>query len=579
MFVCCPSEYKLSCCNGISNCNGSNATFKNFTKCTDEHDIGCLAGFYKYNNTVLGCPKGFYCPNKRSCIIPCTKGAYCPGSILTIPDNKTIIDCMNSVSCCFILGKVSKSKLINGKLLCPGMKYDKKCPKLSHCPNTVTKIKCLKGYYCPIGSTKVLRCSAFVDCTFGTENSENWTGIIIIIILLLLLLIYLAYRYKQLACLANLSTNFKVYAPNRNVSNSAVLLDIVSNNFSIKCLTEKKMKMDIGFTNLTLQLKYRKLLSNTCGSFKHGEFTAVMGPSGCGKTTLLNVLMGNCHGKVTGDITINNRNVENLKHYKRSIGFAPQDDVMHRLLTPREVLTYQAKLRLPSDYDDRIITDSITEILVILGLSSISDDIIGDEETRGISGGQRRRVNIGMELAADPSVLFLDEPTSGLDSSTSLEILRLLREIAEQMKLTIVCVIHQPRYEVFTMFHKVLLLGESGKVFYQGQVNEAQNYFETLGYEFPTMSNPADFILDVVNGTSVSTLFSKFELPEIWEEKCPISDVDTEDETALNVANQVFDSNLKALKMNVIITSNMLFQQRSWSVNFGNVTIAQSFFR
>ena len=113
------------------------------------------------------------------------------------------------------------------------------------------------------------------------------------------------------------------------------------------------------------------------------------------------------------------------------------------------------------------------------------------------------------------------------------------------------------------MFHKVLLLGENGKVFYQGQVNETQNYFEALGFEFPTMSNPADFILDVVNGTSVSTLFNKSELPEIWKKKCAITDVDTEDETVLNEDIDVFDLNHKAVKTNVIITSNMLFQQRS----------------
>ena len=114
------------------------------------------------------------------------------------------------------------------------------------------------------------------------------------------------------------------------------------------------------------------------------------------------------------------------------------------------------------------------------------------------------------------------------------------------------------------MFHTVLLLGENGKVFYQGQINETQNYFQTQGYEFPTMSNPADFILDVVNGTSVTTLFNKSELPEIWNEKCDITDVDTEDESALNVDNEVFDSNHKTVKTNVIITSNMLFRQRSW---------------
>ena len=196
------------------------------------------------------------------------------------------------------MGNVSRSKSTNGKLLCAGMTYDMKCPKLSHCPSTVTKIKCVEGFSCPRGSTKGLRCSAFSNCSFGTANSENFTGIIILIILLLFLFFYVAYRYKKLACLGNISTN--ACASNKKIGISYVLHDIAAcNYFNIKCLTEKKIKMDIGFTNLTLQLKYRKFLSNTCGSFKHGEFTAVMGPSGCGKTTLLNVLMGNCHGKVT----------------------------------------------------------------------------------------------------------------------------------------------------------------------------------------------------------------------------------------------------------------------------------------
>ena len=456
----------------------------------------------------------------------------------------------------------------------------------------VSKIECVKGSYCPSGSTEELRCNVFSDCTFGTANGEDWTGIIILIILILFTVVYVIYQHKQRMCKC---VKFPTRCQNKISSLKTVLRHITNNDFSEnrKCLTEKEVKIDIGFSNLTLILKGRKILSNTNGSFKHGELTAVMGPSGCGKTTLLNVLMGDCHGKHKGSITVNNQKEDNMKYYKRTIGFAPQDDIMHRLLTPREVLTYQAKLRLPSDFDDQNIYDSVTELLVILGLSSIADDIIGDEETRGISGGQRKRVNIGMELAADPSVLFLDEPTSGLDSSTSLEILRLLREIAEQIHLTIVCVIHQPRYEVFSMFHKILLLGQYGKVFYLGQVSQAHNYFQALGYEFPAMMNPADFIIDVVNGTAVSTLCSKSELPGIWEEKsemtdvyaanetvlnvdnaerngekCEMTDVDAANETVLNVDNaerdEVGKSNSTAVETKVINKSNILFQQRSW---------------
>ena len=139
VYACCPLQYQHSCCNEISNCNG-NTPIKTFTECTDEHDFGCFAGFYKYNNTELGCPKGFYCPSNRNCIIPCTKGAYCPASILTIPDNKSIADCINSISCCHMLGKVSKSKLINGTLQCAGMTYDMECPKLSYYPILFQKL-------------------------------------------------------------------------------------------------------------------------------------------------------------------------------------------------------------------------------------------------------------------------------------------------------------------------------------------------------------------------------------------------------------------------------------------------------
>ena len=127
----------------------------------------------------------------------------------------------------------------------------------------------------------------------------------------------------------------------------------------------------------------------------------------------------------------------------------------------------------------------------VLGLSHIAHSKIGNDDTRGISGGQRKRVNIAIELAAQPSIMFLDEPTSGLDSTSSLQLIKALRATAKQ-GITVAAVLHQPRYEMFCLFHDVLLLGKGGFTVYFGPAQDAKQYFESLGYVFPAEVNPAD---------------------------------------------------------------------------------------
>eukprot|EP00795_Rhopilema_esculentum_P012948 gene12948-3707_t len=142
------------------------------------------------------------------------------------------------------------------------------------------------------------------------------------------------------------------------------------------------------------------------------------------------------------------------------------------------------------------------------------------EEQRGISGGQRKRVNIGMELIADPTLLFLDEPTSGLDSTSSLTVLNALRKVAEKGRLTVACVIHQPRYEIFRMFHNILLLAPGGRTVYQGSVPDAETYFASLGFVIPEHANPADFYMDVIGGATGGNFSHDPEkLPHYWIEK------------------------------------------------------------
>mgnify|MGYP000141187841 CR=1 FL=1 len=224
---------------------------------------------------------------------------------------------------------------------------------------------------------------------------------------------------------------------------------------------KKTFTIDFEFDSLGLELKKggKAVLQGVTGTIRHGRVTAVMGPSGAGKSTFVTTLCGKAYyGNMTGTVKINGI-AEPFSKYQTITGFVPQEDVMMRTLTVKENLQFSAFSRLPVNWTRKQKRDFVNETLDTLDLYDIRHSAIGDEKTRGISGGQRKRVNIGMEMVADPTVLFLDEPTSGLDSTSSLEVCACLKKVANQ-GLTIITVIHQPRYEIFTAIDDVLLLGK-----------------------------------------------------------------------------------------------------------------------
>ncbi|KAF6718727.1 ATP-binding cassette sub-family G member 2 [Oryzias melastigma] len=176
-------------------------------------------------------------------------------------------------------------------------------------------------------------------------------------------------------------------------------------------------------------------------------------------------------------------------------------------LTVRENLRFSAALRLPGSVPQREKEARVNHLLRELGLTKVADSKVGTQMTRGISGGERKRTSIGMELIIDPAVLFLDEPTTGLDASTANSVLLLLKRMASHGR-TIIMSIHQPRYSIYRLFDTLTLL-VSGKMVYHGPAPNALDYFANIGYSCEPHNNPADFFLDVINGDFTATTSTK----------------------------------------------------------------------
>ena len=209
-----------------------------------------------------------------------------------------------------------------------------------------------------------------------------------------------------------------------------------------------------------------------------GKMMAIMGSSGSGKTTLLNILSG-IETPTRGNVLVNGTNLYDQKErIKGIIGFIPQDDLLIEELTVKENLYYSTKL-VYKNLDEQQINEKLDKMLISLGLFHIKDLKVGNPLNQKISGGQRKRLNIGLELIREPSILFVDEPTSGLSSRDSENVMELLKELTIKGKLVFV-VIHQPSSEIFKMFDKVLILDEGGYQIYYGNPVEAPIYFKRI---------------------------------------------------------------------------------------------------
>ena len=240
------------------------------------------------------------------------------------------------------------------------------------------------------------------------------------------------------------------------------------------------------------------LLKSVSGTITGGLW-AIMGPSGSGKTTLLCALSLRLDlNRMTqsGEIRMNGKPY-GTRLLKGMSGFVMQDDLLHAHFTVQEVLWYAAALRMShgSTAVDR--KARVDEVLKTMGINYTRNVIVGDTRNKGISGGERKRVCIAMELLTKPSLLFLDEPTSGLDSATALSVCGTLKKLARRGECTVITTIHQPQTKIWEMMDNLLLL-VAGEIAYQGLCSKAVDYYASLGYPCPDRSNPADHIMDVI---------------------------------------------------------------------------------
>lgn len=281
-------------------------------------------------------------------------------------------------------------------------------------------------------------------------------------------------------------------------------------------VTRPEATVDIEFDKLRLSVPGAgTIMRGVSGSLKAGQLTAIMGPSGAGKTTFLTLMAGKID-RTSGTIKVNGEEKE-LTSMRRIIGFVPQEDVMLRELSVEENICHSALMRLPREWPHQKKLDLVEETLETLEIEHVRDSVVGDEKRRGVSGGQRKRVNIGLEMVAKPSLLCLDEPTSGLDSTTSLSVLRALKDMTES-GANVVAVLHQPKYEIFKLFDQVLLLGQGGMTVYQGPADGMVDYFEKRGFSCPERENPADYCMDVLSGIVPHATNPDFEKDDLFEE-------------------------------------------------------------
>lgn len=240
----------------------------------------------------------------------------------------------------------------------------------------------------------------------------------------------------------------------------------------------------------------KTLLNNISGEARDGEIMAVLGASGSGKSTLIDALADRISKEsLKGTVTLNGDVVES-RLLKVISAYVMQDDLLFPMLTVEETLMFSAEFRLPRSLSRSKKKARVQALIDQLGLRNAATTVIGDEGHRGVSGGERRRVSIGIDIIHDPIILFLDEPTSGLDSTSAFMVVKVLQRIAQSGSIVIMS-IHQPSYRILGLLDRLIFLSH-GQTVYSGSPASLPPFFSEFGHPIPENENRTEFALDLV---------------------------------------------------------------------------------
>lgn len=295
-------------------------------------------------------------------------------------------------------------------------------------------------------------------------------------------------------------------------SDSTITDQDIGNDISLRAVDpvgisvqQLSLKVDVsppGFLAVKLFFSKNNKPARSCKAILHeidafmpcGSLTAIIGGSGSGKTSMLNALArktGGTRMKASGSILYNgNPRISSIRS-----AYVMQHDILIPTLTVKETLLYAAELRLPPPTTSAERLMVVEDIILELGLKECANTRIGNNVHRGCSGGEKRRTSLGVQMLANPSVLFLDEVTTGLDATSAFQLVRTLKNLAGKGR-TIIVTIHQPRSEIWGLFDRLILLS-GGFSLYSGSVQQCLPYFAGLGFPLPAFVNPAEHLVDL----------------------------------------------------------------------------------
>lgn len=505
------------------------------------------SGVFRFNPAQANqCPQGYFCPDP-STIKDCPAGLFCPsGSARPLGCNDLKFD-MKRWGNTFSAG-------LDGNFCPPNSREPwQLCPGGHYCPNASIALECPDGYYCPVMSSEPRKCPLLSYCPSNSDSpSISWIALVGTVGVALVM-----YGTSFFIIWRNKTSEEKDHGEEEiaafNEKITKTICEIVLPTFNAREISDVfKMgnlslvsdPLRLNIKDLTVTFKGRTILDKVSLSVPRGSLNAIFGPSGAGKTTLIKSMLGklsynlDISGKVSFTKCTSNEEImvynssrgcfgktldffETSKARKKviqtKVGYVPQDNVVYPNLTVRENILFSVKLRNKFVKDRKALTD---QILNLLGLFSIRNSIVGTPEKGGISGGECRRVSIGLELAGCPLCLVLDEPTTGLDAVSADRVLKCLNFLTGS-GMTIIASIHQPKSSIFHLFSQTHVLMKGGFVVYTGPKNHVTRYFAHLGFVMPELENPADFIIDIVSGLvncKINASFTTSELPGMWRD-------------------------------------------------------------